>query len=578
MSGTKDDKMDTGETAPVVEKQKVKAKAGNTALPPKATTTKASNKRKAQDDAGGEQKRPNLDPKYKKNVLKWIVACHLRVMNVIGADESHDLHLGTQITSAITTTHNILRQLANQTEEGLEAKAKNGFMLKWAGKQHHLPLKEMKDLVNETALQCKLAYTKVLPDQVSWYSTAAPYLTFAVGFNQRLKEIRAGHNSLPIPDNTPASEKYKYNIKNYGFNPAHSVLMDGITFAPEKKGSIAQSLGVGTALIQVYKTKDQSAKFRDKWAEAVKRDLKHIPEIDKIVLIIPHSTPEDAAALMGKLADTALVLGNRSIHRAYFPAIFVCKGLFTAAERKAAVTRQDGHEATQWPRWAPLDINGTPLLSKCYFSQSGPGAYECYRLATEGATFLMPKTCSADIMQQATFHAIWGTFCEDLSILSFVTSRKVWGNRGSFGKFLDKYGTTEERLEFDFPRMEKGCKLASANMYAPDNNGERTVMINCVFAGKRFIPIKESMIEYFKRNNSFMPVETTRNAGTYTRMLQNMIDMAVEKWRQSPTLSLGTVDWKSAETEEGHDAEGKPALVFKEATIEPPMGKMHVFY
>ncbi|RZF36428.1 hypothetical protein LSTR_LSTR010848 [Laodelphax striatellus] len=543
------------------------------------TVKKFFSKRKADDAPELPNKRINLDLGHKGSVLKWIVTCHLRLLKVLKEKDYNDLHLGTQLTSAITTTHNILRQEANGSGAVLAEKAANGFNIKWGNKEINLSLENMKALLNQTAACFGLGYKKATSDETTWYSTAAPYLTFLIGFNQRLKEIRAGHTMLAMPENTPAAERYKYNIRYYGFNQAHSVLMDGISFAPEKKSSIGQSLGVGTALIQIFKTKDQPHRFRKKWIDAVVRDLKHIPEIDKMAHCIIHGAHEDVMALMGKMGDAALALGNRSIHRAYFPISFLIASLFTDDDREKACVLVTPGKDGGWGTWGSFDPVGTQLLNKGFFSQSGPGAYECYRLATEGERkFKMPKTCDADIMQQAAFHAIWGTFCEDLSILSFATERKQWGNRASFGKFMDKFGSTSETMTFDLPQFRRGCKLAAANMYAPDNSGERTVMINPVFARKRTIPVKDSMLEYFKTNNSSAFYESNRTASTYVRILQQMINTATEKWRANPAMPLGTVEWMQASTEIVRDSNGKERLQFKGPAVEGPVGKMLVFY
>lgn len=159
-------------------------------------------------------------------------------------------------------------------------------------------------------------------------------------------------------------------------------------------------------------------------------------------------------SLMGKMGDAALALGNRSIHRAYFPISFLISSLFKADDRKKACVIVTPGKDNSWGTWGSFEPTGTNLLNKGFFSQSGPGAYECYRAATCNETeFKMPKTCDPDIMQQAAFHAIWGTFCEELSILSFTMEQKVWGNRASFGKFMDKFGTTTATMTFTLPQF-----------------------------------------------------------------------------------------------------------------------------
>jgi hypothetical protein len=60
-------------------------------------------------------------------------------------------------------------------------------------------------------------------------------------------------------------EKTKSSLSSFGIAPMHHVLCEGSTFPPEKRTSMAMSVGSLTALLN-YLTSNE--KYRGKWKQA----------------------------------------------------------------------------------------------------------------------------------------------------------------------------------------------------------------------------------------------------------------------------------------------------------------------
>lgn len=122
----------------------------------------------------------------------------------------------------------------------------------------------------------------------------------------------------------------------YGLNMAHHVLLEGCSFPPERKSSLAQSLGPLTALIMLSRAQSQGI-YGDKWRDAVKRDMAHIPEIDGIINAVKGRPAKDVKELISALGDLLLITTGRNAHRAYFPIYHYCVALFTKEDYKAMI-------------------------------------------------------------------------------------------------------------------------------------------------------------------------------------------------------------------------------------------------
>lgn len=112
-----------------------------------------------------------------------------------------------------------------------------------------------------------------------------------------------------------ANETKAVKVSQYGLSPAHHCLLDGISFPPHKRSSLAQSIGPLNGS-QISKHSKLSA---GRWRKAALRSIGHLPKAYEIINKIKTSTREEAAGLLELVADILLVTGSRSACKAYFP-------------------------------------------------------------------------------------------------------------------------------------------------------------------------------------------------------------------------------------------------------------------
>lgn len=119
---------------------------------------------------------------------------------------------------------------------------------------------------------------------------------------------------------------------------------------------------------------------------------------------------------------------------------------------------------------------------------SGKGAALIYKKCQEAKKkWTMPKTLemTADIGGQCTFHAIWGSFWEDFSVLKWMTDKKQWLKRREIGGLMVKYGSVKEAIAIEIPVLKHYSKLASSNVTARMTDRNEQVASYPIWAGHR---------------------------------------------------------------------------------------------
>lgn len=93
--------------------------------------------------------------------------------------------------------------------------------------------------------------------------------------------------------------------------------LEVITYPPERRASMSMSLGALTTDLCMLRTK---GKYRNKWENAVKKTLSHIPSIaDFISLTETNSSAEYVKPVLALLGDILLVTTSRQSQRGCIP-------------------------------------------------------------------------------------------------------------------------------------------------------------------------------------------------------------------------------------------------------------------
>lgn len=274
-------------------------------------------------------KRTQYEPDNSKKikVLKALIKGHDKIMEMLIALEPTtvvqtlmrtDLMVSNQIASIIFSTHNKLRQMAmGKVEKNLITKSSGtDLTVTFQDKNYSIKRTEIdaawKAITSEVGLQYIRFETN---NNSNWYGKMGPFLNICGAFGLRYTELRLGHNGFPVKKKDGLTTMN--NVSSYGLNGAHHVLLEGITFAPERKSSMAQSLGPMAILIGMIRTEEE---YRRKMEVAFKKAFLHIPHVDDVIeLVRTRKSASDLAPLVGVLGDLILITSARQNNRMCFP-------------------------------------------------------------------------------------------------------------------------------------------------------------------------------------------------------------------------------------------------------------------
>lgn len=377
-------------------------------------------------------KRPRiaLDPSKKGKVLRAILDVYPEIVAAFNAkateEFSMDLHVSSQITNIIFTVHHIKRQIAkgNMNANMVVKAGDSDFKIHYKGQDYTKSRDAIEELWLTQTNANGLEYKDFNPDDPeNWYGTIAPYLDFFGAFNLRMTELRVGHSRIPIQKRE--FERREIPAHKFGLNGAHHILMEGVTYPPERQSAMAQSLGPMTAFIKMLTTE---GKYRDKWVNAVKRCMGHIETIDDIISLVKSGrTVSEMVPITCLLAEILLIATGRQATRMCFPLCGV-----------------------SWVYKSNSPAQQIVMLEN--FNVSGRGGFATYKALT-ALKFWMQGELTQEKASQIAFHCIFGTYKEDLSLLSFMTNQATWYTREEFGKCFLQMTNVGKSVEFKLPEL-----------------------------------------------------------------------------------------------------------------------------
>lgn len=100
-------------------------------------------------------------------------------------------------------------------------------------------------------------------------------------------------------------------VSDFRLKARHHVLLEGVTFPPEGRASMAQSVGPMTTLISLAGENKRSV-YGNKHKDAAMRAFAHIPNCTAIVEALEGTKAREAAPLIGALADLCLLIPARN--------------------------------------------------------------------------------------------------------------------------------------------------------------------------------------------------------------------------------------------------------------------------
>nr|QMP82185.1 nucleocapsid protein [Blattodean orthomyxo-related virus OKIAV181] len=463
-----------------------------------------------------------LDETKKIAVLKTILESARYIFELaqgVPSSASLNLNVNMQIANIVFTCHNIKRQAASGLIGNMANKSGNkDFTLNYLGKSYAIPRENALTVVESIAKKYGMLYKPFKTDDPeNWYGVAGPYLCFFVGFGLRYTELRIGHGHMPTKKSGDSS--YAFPVFKYGLYGSHHVLLEGCTFPPEKRSSMAQSLGPMTVLLCYLKS---DSKYEEKWKKACKRSMSHIPLIDDILTTLKGKKAYECASIISNLADTLLLTTSRQAQRAFFPILLTY-----------IVSTTKGIKS-------PVSWNDSFLK---VFNASGQGAFLCYKMISDLKGITLAGKFTQQQASQVLYHCIFGTYKEDLGVLSAITNNGTWSTREELGKSFQGAGTSTTVAEITPIRQVYYSKLSSANQTGLLASSYLQISSVPVFSGSRVQTFSDEFFENLgKRAGASTGGKTIESLqGATKQLLQDIIE---EVNKRGKKLEMGTVSWR----------------------------------
>lgn len=203
-------------------------------------------------------------------MLRWVIACNIRLTSKFFPNENSDspiwddIWISSQVMSNFVTIHTCLRQSAIGSGNLRTNMQDKSYTVHVAGvDQVVLTHTAAMGVVQEVTDGFELKYDKPdKEDRNHWYGTAAPLIGFIQMFRFRMNELRVGHSTFTLSKSNGTT--FNTGVDYYGLYSVHHPLLEGITIPPERKSSMAQSLGPMAALISLAKS-DNDPKYAKRW-------------------------------------------------------------------------------------------------------------------------------------------------------------------------------------------------------------------------------------------------------------------------------------------------------------------------
>lgn len=353
------------------------------------------------------------------------------------------------------------------------------------------------------------------------FKIATPLLNAFTAFKPFFTEVRIGVNrysyrlnqtKAPVKRDSSGKEIPKKPelkpIGDYGLNNQHAALLQGISLPPERRTGLLKSMGPLSLMIFTHQEKH----YKPKMEEALLRSISMLPFKNAITECMRNNdSPSSIAPMAKELGDLLDLTTARSTQKFYFPFLV--------------------YEYI----W-----ENTPLDKRNWFSTSGHKMMALFGLFAQRFLFKMrgvPGTESH--LSQAVFHAMFGTYLDDISILSTVTNHAIWNKRSEMDKAFKRTGVTTI-VEFKPVRPIYFSKMAQALLTKSGGNMEPMYVGRPAFSGKRTRHFTAEFKEYLE----------TGKAATAYGSNPSTLAMAIKEdrleWIKKHTLdddTIGTTDW-----------------------------------
>lgn len=514
-----------------------------------STSTSSDRKRVLDPDTKEEvtsSKKPRfeLNLNVKSKCLRFIAASftslYQRMLGTIDPG-MRNIFAGVQVMNIVFTHYSLLRQSTQEITSNLQTKVNRGTpKVVIEGAEYTINSDTVKAILISTATKCGLAFGEGMDEITSgkdWFGICGPYLNFLTGFGLRMRELRLGHSEFPYSKQGGVSNSY--SIQRFGLTRVHHILLEGIRFPPERRSSMAQSLGPMTALLCYLQS---PANFENKFLEAVKRNLAHIPNIEGIMKTIKGKPYKNISTIITLLADISILCTTRNAMRCFpAPSAFA---LFITKEDD--ITWSDDIDENMKGRWRSNLPKGVPSNFSNLLNFSGLSAFYLHKKACDIQWTFCTKF-TAEEASQIVFHCWFGTYKEDLGVLSQITNSQNWFKRDELKDKFTKPNTEGKNIQIKLIKLHHYSKMSSASQTGELAQGFKQIASIPCFSGSR---VRQFSKEFFKYLNESSPnaVSALTVQGIESDLSQILKNLTEKLNKGERTQECGTTTWFAMDT------------------------------
>ena len=444
--------------------------------------------------------------KRRKEGFGYVV--HLFSAIIDGADlkldefDWMDVDLSERIAGAMSTLHNFLQKdAAGNISDGEKLR------------------KLRYDLTSEKSSTLGTAidrFRTVFKGTVD-YMVVCPIVNLCTSFKLLKNECRNGLTKLITRKGQKGAP---VSIFEYGLNASHTRYLKLASLKPQRRSGLMQCIGTLAHCINLLEDKT----YKEETERALRETMKHLPMCEEIIMCMKCNTRRTVGKVLAYLGDLLLITTDRSHATACFPTTSIIRYFLHLDENRY------GLKVTE------------KLASNIDFS--GRGAIVFYNTYIGGQKFKWStKETSSVKSSEIFFHSIFGTYVEDLGILSTITNISNWHTRSEMSDVFKK----GENVEFTAPTFKLVSRLISACGTQLMNCPGKMLIGKPVFSGKRKRCFSGELMIALTSNtstsfNCSVPSlqEALKNAIKAALAMDQQADFKTTEWFDATKVTLGT--------------------------------------
>lgn len=267
---------------------------------------------------------------------------------------------------------------------------------------------------------------------------------------------------------TNKGQENTQSISQYGLTNQHICLLQGVTLAPERRTGVIRSLGPLTQSILMV----MEDKYYDKLRSALSHSLQMLPMSSEIITALKEAShPGAVSGVLKELGDILVLTTARSTQKIYFP-LFVFIQMW---RNKGAV------------KW----------------SFSGAAVIKFYTDISIRLGFQFKMRSGADSLKtsEVVFHAMFGTYLDNLNVLERITTKAKWHSRKELNNVFIKRAS-QAAVTFTPITFRMVSKMAQALLTKSLGNVDPMAVSRPSFTGFRKRHFSQEFLTYLTTGRS----------------------------------------------------------------------------